>query len=247
MNRIALLKYELHSGVPKICVPILESGMPAIINEIKQVTALPIDMVEWRMDCFFDNPVNALPAIAQEVGVYPLLCTLRSKNEGGQAEGSCEQRAEILESIILSGKCQLIDIELSLGEDIVKYLISCAQRNNVLTVISKHNYRETPSRGELVRTFQGMHELGGDLCKYAVMPHSSWDVLSLLEASLTVKEMGIYTVAIAMDEIGKISRIAGSYFGSCITFAQGKNSSAPGQIPAEDLKEILNDIKPKQI
>ena len=39
--------------------------------------------------------------------------------------------------------------------------------------------------------------------------------------------------------MGAISRISGELFGSCVTFGAGKNASAPGQIPSEQLNMIL--------
>jgi 3-dehydroquinate dehydratase-1 len=43
-------------------------------------------------------------------------------------------------------------------------------------------------------------------------------------------------VTIAMGPEGKITRLAGGLFGSDITFAVGRESSAPGQIPINELR-----------
>jgi 3-dehydroquinate dehydratase-1 len=42
-----------------------------------------------------------------------------------------------------------------------------------------------------------------------------------------------------MGSMGIISRIAGGFFGSDVTFAAGKVSSAPGQIRIEELRNII--------
>jgi 3-dehydroquinate dehydratase-1 len=46
-------------------------------------------------------------------------------------------------------------------------------------------------------------------------------------------------ITIAMGEIGKISRLAGGIFGSDVTFAAGRESSAPGQMAFADLKTAM--------
>ena len=43
----------------------------------------------------------------------------------------------------------------------------------------------------------------------------------------------------AMGGMGVISRMAGQVFGSAVTFAALGTVSAPGQVPLEKLKEVL--------
>ena len=87
-----------------------------------------------------------------------------------------------------------------------------------------------------------MQELGADILKIAVMPQSKQDVLTLLAATeemvKTYAEKPVVTMS--MSGMGLISRIAGEAFGSAITFGAAKKASAPGQIPAGKLSEILN-------
>ena len=68
------------------------------------------------------------------------------------------------------------------------------------------------------------------------MPKNKKDVITLLDASSEIKDFPI--IAISMGELGIISRI----FGSVITFASAKRSSAPGQLEAMKLKYILDTI-----
>lgn len=242
MCNVLKLKKWFKAGLPKICVPVVGNCSSAVVSEIKLAVGLPINLIEWRMDYLSDDPLQALPKIAAETKDYPLLCTLRSKIEGGESEYSKWEHCAIVEKVIESKLCQIIDIELSLGEKIVKDLILKAEKNDVLTVVSKHDFDTTPAKQEITDTFKRMDSLGADICKYAVMPHSSYDVLKLLEASLSFSESGALTAAIAMGDIGKISRVSGSYFGSCMTFAAGIKASAPGQLKAESMKTILQNL-----
>lgn len=236
---------DFSGNMPKICVPIVESGLPALIHEIRGAQDLPIDLLEWRMDQYFGDPLNALPEIKKEAKDLPLLCTLRSKGEGGNQAGTPDQLAETLEKVIESGLCDLIDIELSLGEKLIGELVLAAGYRQIGTVLSKHDFQKTPAKGEMMADFWAMHRLGADLCKYAVMPGSPKDLIQLLDASVTARAEIGPVIAIAMGELGKITRVSGSYFGSCMTFSIGSRASAPGQIPAEEMRAVLQDLYPR--
>lgn len=242
MRKVEVGKLVFGKGVPKICVPLVGEGIPAIIAEMKAAFALPVDLLEWRMDYFFDDPKAALPHICEEKGVYPLIATLRTVHDGGKAEVSYEEYGKTLSGILELGCMEMIDIELSAGEDIIRPLVKKAKDNHVSVILSKHDFYQTPSKTELVETFQRMAELGADLPKIAVMPQCRRDVLTLMEASLEADGLCGPVVAISMGELGKISRVGGGIFGSAMTFAAGEAASAPGQLSAEDIAAILQDL-----
>ncbi len=76
------------------------------------------------------------------------------------------------------------------------------------------------------------------------MPRQVSDVLELLSA--TEEMLRLYTekplITMSMGPLGMISRLSGEAFGSAMTFGSGKKASAPGQIPAEELKKVLDVI-----
>jgi 3-dehydroquinate dehydratase I len=62
------------------------------------------------------------------------------------------------------------------------------------------------------------------------------DVLTLLTATLQAsRQLEIPVVSMAMGPLGAITRLCGWAFGSAMTFGVGESSSAPGQMPIEDL------------
>ena len=87
-----------------------------------------------------------------------------------------------------------------------------------------------------------MQELGFDMTKIAVMPRKERDVLDLLDATLAMKETfgDRPFVTMSMGKIGIISRMTGECFGSSLTFGTAGAASAPGQIDAKELKQILH-------
>jgi 3-dehydroquinate dehydratase-1 len=46
-------------------------------------------------------------------------------------------------------------------------------------------------------------------------------------------------ITMSMGDLGMISRIAGGIFGSDLTFGSGGKTSAPGQIPMDELRAAM--------
>ena len=86
-----------------------------------------------------------------------------------------------------------------------------------------------------------MQELGADILKIAVMPQNSRDVLTLLSA--TEEMTRLYAerplITMSMGGTGLISRLCGETFGSAVTFGAVGKTSAPGQIAADELAQVL--------
>lgn len=80
-----------------------------------------------------------------------------------------------------------------------------------------------------------------DITKIAVMPRRRLDVLELLVAAVEMEEVhgDRPCVTMSMGGLGVISRVSGGFSGSAITFGTVGRSSAPGQLPAEKLEDIL--------
>ena len=76
------------------------------------------------------------------------------------------------------------------------------------------------------------------------LPESEADVLKLLGLTNAVHTEwpDRLFVSMSMGGIGSISRICGEVFGSCITFGSVGQASAPGQIEAQKLAQVLDLI-----
>ena len=123
-------------------------------------------------------------------------------------------------------------------------IIEKAHACGIKVIASNHDFIKTPDKDEITRRLILMDEMGADILKIAVMPKSRTDVLDLLSA--TEEMQRLYTekpvVTMSMGSLGLISRLSGEVFGSAMTFGAGEKASAPGQIPAERLKMILDEI-----
>jgi 3-dehydroquinate dehydratase-1 len=79
------------------------------------------------------------------------------------------------------------------------------------------------------------------------MPKVISDVVTLLAATERAsRELRIPLITMAMGSLGVVTRVFGGMFGSALTFAAGTKTSAPGQLPIETLREILDAARSKR-
>ncbi|BDR57109.1 type I 3-dehydroquinate dehydratase [Xylocopilactobacillus apis] len=237
-------------GRPKIAVPIIGTNKEEIITQAAKAKDTQPDLIEWRID-YFEQVMNfsALQSVGQElrqtIGDIALLTTFRTKNEGGQIElAHVEDYADICQSVLQGKFTDAIDIERFYQDDIVKQIVQLAHQDNVIVIMSNHDFVKTPSAKDIKQRLLDMIEFGADAAKIAVMPESLADVLTLMTATQEASKIANRPlITMSMGDIGKVSRIAGEVFGSTVTFATVGAASAPGQIPIEHLRQDLIDLQ----
>ena len=248
MKTIRVKEVVLDEGRPKICVPIVAHTADEAVVQAKAIQAQRayVDLVEWRADWLdfdgsWDACFPAAKAIAEQLTGLPLLFTFRTAKEGGAREPAQEVYLSLTEKAVRSGLFDLVDIELSAGAENVKPLLETAHERGVFAVCSSHDFCCTPSKEELLARMAQMDALGADILKIAVMPQAPEDVLRLLEVTQEIsRRTEKPLITMAMSELGLISRLGGGVFGSCITFGTVGAASAPGQISAVKLREMLD-------
>lgn len=169
-----------------------------------------------------------------------MLFTFRRAQEGGNTPCSDDYYFELLEKIICSKQADIIDIELFAEESGVKQTIALAHEYQAAALLCNHDFQATPSLADITGRLKIMAEWGADICKIAVMPQSPQDVLTLLQATYDVSQIiDRPIITMSMGKTGVVSRLAGSTFGSAVTFGAAQKTSAPGQIDANELRKIL--------
>ena len=245
---------SIGEGSPKICVSIVGDTIGAISAQANKIASLledsdsgrkKIDIVEWRADW--------MPSVADGIGVHsirsilpdiPLIFTFRSQKEGGKQTLNKDEYLMLINQMILSGYIDMIDLELSTGDSILRKAIDFAHQNNVKVIASNHDFHGTPSVQEMVSRLTRMEVLGADILKIAVMPQEPRDTLKLLSASIEMyKRTPCPIVTIAMSNMGIVTRVCGEFSGSAITFASMEQNSAPGQISVAHMRQILDVLK----
>lgn len=250
MSIVRVKNLVIGEGIPKVCIPVTGKTECEIIEEVKEVIKQEPDLVEWRVDCFKDGKeigkvCKLLKTINDILGNIPLLFTFRTREEGGKAEISWQDYVKLLTEAAKTGEIELIDVEIFFKTEAAGGLIEELKELSVVVVASNHHFTETPETEQMQEIFTIMKECGADILKLAVMPKDKQDVLRLLSATVWAQEqMERPIITMSMGRLGVLSRICGEFSGSCVTFGAGLSASAPGQIPAVELKEILKSIHP---
>lgn len=246
VNPVVVRNIEIGSGMPKVCVPIVEKTREDVLSTAKAICSTEADLVEWRADWYedvsaFSEVIKTADMLRSILGETPLLFTFRSAREGGEKELSLESYATLLESVAKTGFVDLIDVEVFSGDDAVKNIIQTAHAHGVKVIASNHDFEGTPAREELVARLCKMQDLGADILKIAVMPQTRSDVLTLLSVTeeMSSRHTSRPVITMSMGRTGTLSRLCGEVFGSAVTFASFGKVSAPGQIAIEDLKAGL--------
>lgn len=247
MNPVIVRNVRIGEGIPKICVPIVGQTVDEILEEAKALEHIPKDIVEWRADWFedvfeFEKLSAVLVELRDILKETPLLFTFRTAEEGGEKEIREEDYLTLNKIAIESRNVDLIDVEIFSSTRVVESIIDYAHANRVKVIASNHDFEKTPDKEDIISRFQKMQDAGADILKIAVMPQSKKDVLTLLSATeeMVTNYAKQPVVTMSMSGIGLVSRLAGEIFGSAITFGAAKKASAPGQIPARELQEIIN-------
>lgn len=237
----------LGGGVPQVCVPVVATTPDGAAEAARALPARAADVVELRLDHLAGAAGDPALVRAAVAGVragldarVPLLATFRSAREGGaqpcdDAAYAATVRALLTDPVVVDA----VDVELATPE--VADLVAQAHRAGVAVVVSSHDFAATPPADEIVRVLHRQRDVGADVCKVAVMPHDADDVLALLTATRTVARTADRpVVTVAMGDLGLVSRLAGGVFGSAMTFASVGAASAPGQVDAGRLRDVLD-------
>ena len=249
MNTVTVKNVTIGSGSPKIIVPLVGKNESELIEEAKHLLTIDCDLVEWRVD-FFDQVTNfeataeMSKKIAEILSDKPILFTFRTKQEGGELAFTDEQYFGLYKTVIVHGAIDLLDVELFMDDICVQETIKAAHEKAIKIVMCNHDFDKTPTKEEIVSRLCKMQEKNADICKIAVMPQSSDDVLRLLEATneMNDKHADRPIVTMSMGQLGMVSRMCGEVFGSAMTFGAAKKASAPGQVPVAELRKILRTL-----
>lgn len=230
---------------PWVCVPLVARSVPEFLSQASRLAAKNPDIIEVRLDYLPEIASLDVKTLLQEVAAacphLPLLATFRSFEQGGSQPLEENSRFEIARQALASGVISLLDIEFTLSPDFQSNLLELARAQGVLSVISQHDFKTTPPLAEISNLLEKMAATGADVVKLAVMPQTPADCLNLLTASLQAQQTFLQDrllITMAMGALGSFTRLAAPFYGSCLSFAVGEQSSAPGQIEIDTLRGL---------
>lgn len=226
----------MNKRLPYIALPLNDEDFD---SKLEKAYYRGIDIIEFRVDLLnnrnIDYIIQHLRKI-KEKGLKTIL-TIRAKWEGGGCEIDDKERLNIFEKSI--NLVDFIDIELS-SIDIREDVINLGRKYGTQIIISYHDFEKTPSDEVIQKIIDDTFSLGGDISKLAFKVNNENDVGRILSISYKNKSLGRKLIAIGMGELGKITRVAGYFFGSMITYTYIGKSVAPGQI---EINKLLEELK----
>lgn len=249
MIPVKVRNVEIGTGKPKICVSNIGVTKEEILALTKKYTNIPMDVMEWRVDWYEDvtdaaKVIETAKEIRELLGEIPFLFTFRTSKEGGNFQLPDEDYKTLNIAVAQSGYVDIVDVEIFTGDEIVTEMIEKIHAAGAKIIASNHDFDQTPSQSDIVYRLRKMQDMGADIPKIAVMPQCKKDVITLLaateEMATNFATQPIITMSMAAQ--GSVSRLSGEYFGSALTFGAGEAASAPGQISADQLNDVLTTI-----
>ena len=163
-----------------ICVSLMENTVSDMVKAADKCKSLGADIIELRLDYLREGPsFSTIEKLAKlnEITGLPLIFTVRPKWEGGNFKGDEGQRIELLKGAIKNG-FNYIDLEMKMDGKKRDELITSAKKSEVKTIVSYHDFQETPSWKEILNKIKECINTGADISK-VVYYNKSIDDLKL--------------------------------------------------------------------
>ena len=126
MRKVKVQNVDFGKGMPKIAIPLTGERLPALYEELEYVRALPADLLEWRADYYLGNLLE-VPSLLRENGEKASALYGTYTQRGGQAALTPEEyEAGGNFALIGTGKFDLVDLELSCGQERLLRLLRLA-------------------------------------------------------------------------------------------------------------------------
>lgn len=247
-NRVVSVgSIALGEGMPKICVPVMGKTLGELRAAAHRAKLAGADLIELRIDSLSPMPEADEAAAAcrtvKEASGLPLLFTLRTARDGGAGGADAAAYEALLMKTARNGECDAVDVELSVGEAAFARIARAAHEAGVPMVGSSHEFGRIADARLAGNWLSRQAQLGADVLKAAVMAHGRAEALELcLHMARAGEAEGRPYIAIAMGPFGVISRAACEAVGSCLTFGTAGEASAPGQMEAGALRQVLLSI-----
>ena len=234
---------------PRICVPIIARTTDEIVSQAEKVKDCAAEIIEWRGDYFEDyldleQVLSVLQILKNKLHNKELLFTFRTLAEGGQVDIGLKDYENLCLNVAKSGLVDLIDIELNLAEFLGRHFLKKLKKRHTMVILSHHNFEKTLADPEMIFKVGLMYQLGADIGKLAMMPNDINDVLRVM--GIIQKAHNFYNLplaAMAMGDLGKVSRLSGELTGSVFTFGAYGETSAPGQLPVDLLAQVIDALQ----
>lgn len=228
----------LHDKKICISIPLINEKLDEIENKINLVQKNdPHLLFEFRFDYLKDFSV--LDEILLKISKYKKqsIYTLRPTYEGGKFSKNESDRLILLKALAQAGP-MLLDLEysaISKNNDLADFI----DNTNIRTLISWHNFEETPTIEVLIDLIDRMR-IFSNYIKIVTTAKTIDDSINIVKLYKLI-DSNINLIAFAMGELGILSRVLCNIVGeSPFTYASVEKAVAPGQLTIKQMREIYS-------
>jgi 3-dehydroquinate dehydratase-1 len=211
---------------------------PQVVGTVSQADTLArlavgvqrvCDIVEVRLDLIgSDTPKWLEQAKAIEAQGFPVILTIRLKDEGGRWTQPDAARLPLFES----GLEHLSAADVELSSSSLEAISAAARRHERALIVSHHDFVRTPSAHELRQIVHKAADYG-TVVKVATFTQTEADVALL--RGLFVETCAASLCVLGMGPLGPQTRAEFPKLGSCLTYGFLDAPVAPGQVSAAEL------------
>ena len=197
------------------------------------------DLVEWRVDTLVgdDEGRTAICRLVQE-SVLPSIVTCRIEAEGGGFDGPESERIAMLEVLAQQDHVPTyVDLEYVRlkGHADLRTAVNALRAKGTRLICSAHDFTQRPP--DLLRTVADMG--ADDDCDVIKIAFHAAALREALECADLLAARPKPMIALAMGQMGLVSRVLAGAWGGLLTFAalDADATSAPGQPTLSDLED----------
>jgi 3-dehydroquinate dehydratase-1 len=193
----------------------------------------PPDLFELRLDALIAD----LDAVQREIEKLPapLIITARHPREGGANNLSPDKRRGLLRRFL--DQASYIDIELC-SADSSAAILAAARAKKIRTIISFHDFRETPSVAKLHEIARAAKSLGADVLKIATAADTP-EQLARLQEFFSTHKRSVKIAAMGMGRLGGAARVWCAKRGSVFNYAHLGAANVEGQLSVAQWRRAL--------
>jgi 3-dehydroquinate dehydratase type I len=223
-----------------ICVPITAATTDQALEKAALAATLA-DLIELRIDGMREVDLARLLRPPRP----PIIVTNRRREEGGSFAGTEEERVSLLIAAARSG-ADYVDVETATAPALKDEVRRACAPSGTKRIASWHDFTGTPPAELLQLKLSECMADAPAIVKIVTLALDPADNLRLLALIPQARQMGLEITAFCMGEKGKFGRIAAHLLGAAISYAslEGGEASAPGQLTARQMREILRIVSP---
>lgn len=224
----------------RTCVSVGEPGPDAMLRALMQALKIS-EYAEARLDYIKEpDQIEALlESVQKNVLSKRVVCTLRSRCDGGRFQGDERRRRDLLRKVA-SYNPFLLDVE---ADALVKsrLLAEDLRRSDARLLVSWHDFSGVPKNYVLHKRLNTMSTYS-PLLKVACTAQNTDEAIRMLELYGWLAEGGNRDIqsliSFAMGDAGRFTRVLCLHLGSPYTYVSIGEALAPGQLALGEVRRI---------